>query len=129
MGICIYSLLLNYILKNYLKKEIIMANETKGNWWIWKVFWILLAITALEVALGIIAPEFLTNTPFLGTSLMNQIFIILTLVKASYIVLQFMHLGHEEKSFKWTILLPAFILVPYLLFIILSEGSYTYLML
>lgn len=106
-----------------------MANETKGNWWIWKVFWILLGITAFEVALGIIKPEFLINTQFLGTTLMNQTFIILTLVKAGYIVLQFMHLGHEEKSFKWTILLPAFILVPYLLFIILSEGSYTYLML
>lgn len=106
-----------------------MTNETKGNWWIWKVFWILLGITAFEVALGMIEPEFLINTQFLGTTLMNHTFIILTLVKASYIVLQFMHLGHEEKSFKWAILLPAFILVPYLLFIILSEGSYTYLML
>ena len=106
-----------------------MANETKGNWWIWKVFWILLGITALEVALGIIKPEFLIKTQFLGTTLMNQVFIILTLIKAGYIVLQFMHLGHEEKGFKWTILLPVFILLPYLLFIILTEGSYTYLML
>jgi cytochrome c oxidase subunit IV len=106
-----------------------MANETKGNWWIWKVFWILLGITALEVALGITKPEFLINTQFLGTTLMNQVFIILTLIKAGYIVLQFMHLGHEEKRFKWTILLPVFILLPYLLFIVLTEGSYAYLML
>ena len=28
-----------------------MASETKGNWWIWKVFWILLFITAFEVLL------------------------------------------------------------------------------
>jgi len=53
---------------------------------------------------------------------------VLTLVKAGYIVLVFMHLGFERESFKWTLLLPAFILIPYLLFILLSEGSYSYFM-
>jgi len=105
-----------------------MASETKGNWWIWKVFWILLFITAFEVALGIIKPSFLVDTIFLGTKLLNHVFIILTIIKAAYIILQFMHLGHEEVTLKWTILLPAIILVPYLLFIVLSEGAYTYLM-
>ena len=29
-----------------------MAEEQhKGNWWIWKVFWILLGLTAFEVGL------------------------------------------------------------------------------
>ena len=102
--------------------------QHKGNWWIWKVFWILLVLTTLEVCLGIFKPEFLNNTQFLGTKLLNHIFIILTLIKGGYIVLVFMHLGFEKKNLKWTILLPAFILVPYLLFILLSEGSYTYLM-
>jgi len=106
-----------------------MASETKGNWWIWKVFWILLFITAFEVALGMIKPSFLVDTIFLGTKLLNHVFIVLTIIKAAYIILQFMHLGHEEVALKWTILLPAIILVPYLLFIVLSEGSYTYLML
>ena len=106
-----------------------MASETKGNWWIWKVFWILLFITAFEVALGIIKPSFLVDTIFLGTKLLNHVFIILTVIKAAYIILQFMHLGHEEVTLKWTILLPAIILVPYLLFIVLSEAAYTYLML
>jgi cytochrome c oxidase subunit 4 len=106
-----------------------MANETKENWWIWKVFWILLFITAFEVALGIIKPSFLIDTIFLGTKLLNHVFIVLTVIKAAYIILQFMHLGHEKKSLKWTILLPALVLVPYLLFIILSEGAYAYLML
>ena len=106
-----------------------MASETKGNWWIWKVFWILLFITAFEVALGIIKPSFLVDTIFLGTKLLNHVFIILTVIKAAYIILQFMHLGHEEVTLKWTILLPAIILVPYLLFIVLSEVAYTYLML
>ncbi|CAI8211558.1 MAG: Uncharacterised protein [Cryomorphaceae bacterium] len=105
-----------------------MASETKENWWIWKVFWILLFITAFEVALGIIKPSFLVDTIFLGTKLLNHVFIILTIIKAAYIILQFMHLGHEKQTLKWTILLPAMVLVPYLLFIILSEGAYAYLM-
>ena len=105
-----------------------MENEKKGNWWIWKVFWILLVVTSFEVLLGINQPEMLVGTRFLGTSLLNHIFIVLTLVKAGYIVLVFMHLGFERTTFKWTILIPAFILIPYLLFILLSEGGYAYFM-
>ena len=41
----------------------------------------------------------------------------------------FMHLGDEKKSLQWTILVPAFILVPYLLFIILTEAIHANLML
>ena len=105
-----------------------MENEKKGNWWIWKVFWILLVVTTVEVLLGINQPEILVGNRFLGTSLLNHIFIVLTLVKAGYIVLVFMHLGFERTTFKWTILIPAFILIPYLLFILLSEGGYAYFM-
>ena len=103
--------------------------QNKGNWWIWKVFWILLGLTTFEVLLGIYKPGFLNETIFLGTKLLNHVFIILTLIKAGYIVLVFMHLGFERVTLKWTILLPAFILVPYLLFIVLAEGAYAYLML
>ena len=106
-----------------------MANETtNSNWWIWKVFWILLVVTTLEVLLGMFKPDILLNTQFIGTSILNHIFIIMTLTKAGYIVMVFMHLGFERDNLKWTILLPAFILIPYLLFILLSEGGYTYLM-
>jgi cytochrome c oxidase subunit IV len=63
-----------------------------------------------------------------GIKLINHIFIVLTLVKAAYIVLEFMHLGHETNALKWTILLPAIILIPYLFFIILTEGGYAYMM-
>ena len=104
-------------------------NQHNGNWWIWKVFWILLGLTIFEVLLGMFKPEFLVNTIFLGTKLLNHVFIILTIIKAAYIVLTFMHLGFEKKSLKWTILLPALVLVPYLLFIILSEGVHAYIVL
>ena len=104
-----------------------MGSEKKGNWWIWRVFWILLAITTFEVLLGIFKvngqlPELIVYETFLGLAWLTHVLIILTLVKAAYIVMTFMHLGDELKSLRWTILLPAFILVPYLLFIILSEA-------
>ena len=84
-------------------------NQKSGNWWIWKVFWILLGVTAFEVMLGILKvdgylPDFLVYDTFLGLAWLTHIFIILTLVKAGYIVMVFMHLGDEQKSLKWTII-------------------------
>ena len=38
---------------------------------IWKVFGILSVITIVEVGLGIIKPEFLFKTQFLGTSILK----------------------------------------------------------
>ena len=102
---------------------------TNSNWWIWKVFWILLALTTFEVLLGIFKvneslPDFLVKETVIGLFWLTHIFIILTLIKAGYIVMAFMHLGHERKGLKWTILTPAIILIPYLLFILLTEGGY-----
>jgi len=110
-----------------------MGTEKKGNWWIWKVFWILLFVTSFEVLLGILKvneklPEFIVYDKFLGLAWLTHIFIILTIIKAAYIVMTFMHLGDERQNLRWTILLPAFILVPYLLFILISEAGYAYLM-
>ena len=108
-------------------------NANESNWWIWKVFWILLFITALEVFLGIlkvneVLPELLIHGKFLGLEWLTHIFIILTLIKAAYIVSIFMHLGFEKKSLKWTILFPAFFLISYLLFIVVTEALYANLM-
>jgi len=97
----------------------------QGTGWIWRTFWILLVVTTVEVALGIEKPGFLMGNLF-GTSLLNYIFIILTLVKAYFIVAFFMHLKYEKSSLNWTIYLPALILIPYLTFIVLTEGSYMF---
>ncbi|MBT6030631.1 MAG: cytochrome C oxidase subunit IV family protein, partial [Crocinitomicaceae bacterium] len=51
-------------------------------------------------------------------------YIILTIVKAAYIVLVFMHLGDEKKNFKWMILGPYILFILYLLFICITESSY-----
>tara|TARA_B100000401_G_C52783762_1_gene709665 strand:+ start:1182 stop:1517 length:336 start_codon:yes stop_codon:yes gene_type:complete len=110
-----------------------MGTDKKGNWWIWKVFWILLVVTAFEVLLGILKvneslPEALVYDKFLGLAWLTHVFIILTIVKAAYIVMIFMHLGDERKNLQLIILVPVFILVPYLLFIILTEGTHALLM-
>ena len=87
------------------------------------MFIILLVVTTVEVVLGIIKPEVLLVN-IMGTSLLNIIFIVLTLVKALYIVAEFMHLKYERTNLQWTIALPALILIPYLTFILLMEGGY-----
>ena len=92
---------------------------------IWIVFWILLIVTAIEVALGIIKPPILMNY-FLGLKLINWIFIIMTIIKAYYITWDFMHVRDEKPFLKNTIVLPLLILIPFLLFILLWEGSYIF---
>ena len=42
--------------------------------------------------------------------------------------MEFMHLGQEKKGLKLVILLPALILIPYMLFILLTEGIYASIM-
>jgi len=51
------------------------------------------------------------------------LFIGLTLVKAGYIVLSFMHLGDERKGLKYVILIPYFIFILYLIFVLITEGN------
>lgn len=55
--------------------------------------------------------------------LRTSIFVIMTIVKAYYIVSEFMHLGHEEKGLKWMVIFPT-ILVIWLIVALLMEGSY-----
>ena len=83
--------------------------ESNSTWRIWKVFWILLALTTVEVVLGIFKPPILIDNMLIGVTLLNHTFIILTLVKAYYIVGVFMHLGDETKSLKISIVAPMFV--------------------
>ena len=89
---------------------------------IWGVLVFLSIITIVEVALGIIKPEILLNY-FLGVKLLNWLFIIMTIIKAYYITWDFMHVRDEKPFLKNTIVLPLLILIPFLLFILLYEGS------
>ncbi|HDZ06921.1 hypothetical protein LCGC14_0051110 [marine sediment metagenome] len=93
---------------------------------IWGVLAFLTLITAVEVVLGIIKPESLTDTHVLGMKLINWIFIILTLVKAYYIAWDFMHLRDEKSSLRRAIVWTPIFLVIYLVFILLVEADYIY---
>lgn len=93
---------------------------------IWFVFGLLSLVTIVEVILGIIKPEALFMNNFLYMNLLNWIFIILTIVKAYYIVWAFMHIEGEKGSLRWSVVAPLVFLVLYLLFIILIEGDYIF---
>ena len=92
---------------------------------IWGVLIFLSIVTTVEVVLGIVKPQFLM-TPFLRMKLLNWIFIILTLVKAYYIMWDFMHIRDEKPGLKSSIILPLLILIPYLIFILLLEADYIF---
>jgi cytochrome c oxidase subunit 4 len=93
---------------------------------IWTVFAYLSIITIVEVILGIIKPGFLHNNNLLGLNLLNWIFIILTVVKAYYIVYAFMHMEGEKSTLRNSVVWPLIFLVIYLLFILLTEGNYVF---
>ena len=64
---------------------------------LWKVALILLVVTIFEFIVA-----FTLNHGPLKTS----IFVVMTIVKAAYIVGEFMHLRYETKLLLWSILIP-----------------------
>ncbi len=84
---------------------------------IWKIFWILLVITVVEVVMGMFFSHHMPR------ALVAFLFLALTLLKAGYIVSVFMHLGDEKKNFLITIMIP---LTLFIWFIIafLSDGFF-----
>jgi cytochrome c oxidase subunit IV len=93
---------------------------------IWMVFWLLSAVTIIEVILGIIKPESLVHNRVFGMKLLNWIFIILTVYKAYYITWSFMHMDGEKKWFRRATVWTGVFLILYLSFIVLIEGNYIY---
>lgn len=88
---------------------------------LWNVFWIMLAITVLELIIGSMAP----GHGWTGALWLKVLFIGLTIAKAAAIVMWFMHLGHEVKFMKYVVLLPYTLFMAYGIFIILDEGVYS----
>lgn len=93
---------------------------------IWVVFALLSLITIVEVIFGIFKPDFLFLQSFLHLSLLNWLFIILTIIKAYYIVWAFMHMEGEKASMKWIIVATSVFLIIYLVFILLLEATYIF---
>ena len=73
--------------------------------------------------MGIItAIEFVIAFTMHAGPLKTSIFIALTIVKAAYIVGEFMHLRHEVKTLIWSIILPLTFVV-WLIIALLYEGG------
>ena len=81
---------------------------------LWTVAGILGVITAIEFAIAFTVPHEMHN-------LRVWTFIIMTIVKAAYIVGEFMHLRHEAKVLIWSILIPM-IFVVWMLVAFVYEG-------
>jgi cytochrome c oxidase subunit 4 len=78
---------------------------------------LLTIVTVLEVALGAYIKQSSAAWPFVKWS-----FVALTILKAGYIVMVFMHLGNEKKSLRYVILVPYILFILYLIFIALWEA-------
>ncbi len=79
---------------------------------LWTVAAILGAITAVEFIVAFTVPH-----GFFKTS----VFVIMTIVKAGYIVGEFMHLKYEAKVLFWSVLIPIIFIV-WMLIAFLYEG-------
>lgn len=93
---------------------------------LWNVFWIMLVVTIVELIIGFKAGEWglLDEVDRTSTITLKIIFIGLTIGKAYFIVMSFMHLGDERKAFKYTVLAPYMIFILYLIYIIVAEANY-----
>jgi len=86
-----------------------------------KVTVILTVITIIEVIMG---ANFQRNDTFTWDMIVTG-FIILTLLKAGYIVSVFMHLGEERKNIQRTILIPYIFFMVYMIVLItIIEGGF-----
>ncbi len=107
----------SHVSTSHSTKEIAPANTKR----IWTVFWILLGITSLEFAIAF------AKTPLhIPHAIVVSIFVGLTIVKAFYIVAEFMHLGHEVKAFVYSVIVPFAMFVSWFIVAMLIEGSYTH---
>ena len=103
-----------------------MSHTESHTGLIWRVFAFLSVITIVEVFLGITKPDFLHLTSLMGTSVLNWVFLVLTLVKAYGIAWYFMHLKDEKTWFRRSIVWPVVFLISYLTFFLLYEGGAVY---
>ena len=88
---------------------------------IWFVTGFLALVTTFEVVLGAYWRNFLPPEMW---QWVKWSFIVLTLVKATYIVMTFMHLGDERRNLRGLILLPYGLFICYLIFIAIWESNY-----
>ena len=85
---------------------------------IWVTAGILAIITALEFLVAFTLPLEMATTRV-------AIFVLMTIVKAFYIVAEFMHLKYEVKVLVWSILIPTVFII-WMLIAFIYEGAAIY---
>jgi cytochrome c oxidase subunit IV len=103
--------------ENRQSLEVLPRNKEKIKK-IWKVAGILLFLTLIEFVFAFTMERGM---------LLYAIFIGLTLVKAGYIMMEFMHLKDEAKVLIWSIMLPLIFLV-WLVLALMREGADIFLL-
>ena len=88
---------------------------------IWLVTLLLSVVTTVEVTLGAYWKTWLDLSAW---NTIKWTYVVLTLVKAAYIVMTFMHLGDERRNIRAIILLPYALFILYLAFIAIWESQY-----
>jgi cytochrome c oxidase subunit IV len=88
---------------------------------IWMVTLLLAVVTTVEVTLG---AYWKTWFDLSAWNTIKWTYVVLTLVKAAYIVMTFMHLGEERRNIRAIILLPYALFILYLLWIGIWESQY-----
>jgi cytochrome c oxidase subunit IV len=119
MGIRIYILLFDLTLLNQTSmasqenKLVVIPRDAEKIKKIWKTAGILLVLTSIEFVFAFTLPRGI---------LLYLIFIGLTIWKAKYIMMDFMHLGEEAKPLFYSIVVPLIFLVWFVIAMI-REGS------
>jgi cytochrome c oxidase subunit IV len=92
--------------------EVKPANKEKINK-LWRIAGLLGIVTAIEFLIAFTLP---------AGAIKVVLFVVLTIVKAFYIVAEFMHLGHEVRGLVWSIVLPVIFIV-WLILALILQGS------
>jgi cytochrome c oxidase subunit IV len=84
---------------------------------------LLAIVTTVEVTLGAYWKDWFSMDAW---ETIKWTYVVLTLVKAGFIVATFMHLGDERRNIRAIILLPYALFILYLLFIAIWESQYVH---
>ena len=82
----------------------------------WRVFFALLVLTILEVGVAYLEKQ-------VGKTALVTCLVSMALVKAGIVAMFFMHLKHETKVMRWTVVIPMMFPALYA-FILIAEGIY-----
>jgi cytochrome c oxidase subunit 4 len=93
-------------------------HETMTKKRIWKVFFILLLITCVEFFIALVLVPHLKNHNWV-----NPVYIVLTLLKAYFIVAFFMHLKFEKVGLILAIIVPILFIIG-LILVLTNESHY-----